>query len=406
MNVDYESDSVAFWKLIKGKTLADLFADKALAKEIFDAAAEGGAPIAFINHQRAVFELNHPGGDLRAALAALAAAEAATDGDKRSIEHTKASVLRKLAFNSAHKIERDKLRTEARRILARLQRSARTPHAITGLAQLDIDELNELLSSPVNDADPTAELDQRALTELIRQIEQTIFGGLQLFPGDEYLLALEARLGEMLDDHPRALRSLQKAFNANPARAFIAVRLARSIEKSGDRPGAISVLERCLAANPGSKECHLALAMLHMLAGDTFSAETIGYHLKRSFSEGDSNFAAQFWWARHEFLYGNNDAALSMFAALRESRMSPQLKRRAAGPVIDPNGTIIRFTGTIASPQPAYCFVRCPELKGDIFVPARSFSDSDWAKAHAGRRVSFSVSFSMRGPEGIDPKML
>jgi tetratricopeptide (TPR) repeat protein len=406
MNIDYESDSVAFGMLIKGKTLADLFADKALAKEIFDSAAEGGAPISFINHQRAVFELNHPGGDMRAALAALATAEAAANGDKRSIEHTKAQVLRRLALDTVHAIERDKLRMEARKIYSRLQRSSRTPHAVTGLAQLDLDELNDLLSCPISDSVAASDLDQRALTELIRQIEQTIYSGLQSFPGDEFLLNLESRLSEMLDDHPGARKSLQKAFDANPARAFIAVRLARTIEKSGDRPQATSILERCLTANPGSKECHLALAMLQMKTGESISPETIGYHLKRSFTEGDSNFSAQFWWARHEFLYGNPDNAISMFAALRDSRISAQIKRRLAGPITDHEGTIIRFTGAIASLQPAYCFVHCDDLKANIFVPARSFSDADWAKAHAGSRVSISVSFSMQGPQGVEPQML
>jgi hypothetical protein len=95
-----------------------------------------------------------------------------------------------------------------------------------------------------------------------------------------------------------------------------------------------------------------------------------------------------------------------MFAALRESRISSQIKRRLAGPITDPEGIIIRFTGAIASLQPAYCFVHSNDLKANIFVPARSFSDAAWAKAHAGSRISISVSFSMQGPQGIDPQML
>jgi tetratricopeptide (TPR) repeat protein len=404
MNVDYESDSEAFAKLIKGKTLADLFADKALAKEIFDAAAEAGASPGFINHQRAVFELHHHGGDLRAAMTALESAEAEPGGDTPAVEHTKAMVLRKLALQSEHRIEKERLRAEARKILGRLQRNARTAHAITTLAQLDIDELRELLSRG-SEQSPVDELDSRVLTELVRTTEQVIYSGLQLHPSDEYLIMLEAQLSALLNDHPKALRSLQEAFEANPARAFVAVRLARSTESAGNMSGAIAVLERCLAANPGSKECHLELALLHMKVGEHLALDAIGHHLKRSFTEGDSNFIAQFWWARHEYLHGDRQAALDRFVGLKSAKSASRL-RRPTGPVLNEEGSIVRYRGTLMAVHPGYSFVRCNDLKADVFVAARAFSETDWAQAHSGAQIVFSVAFSMRGPEGINAQIV
>ena len=402
----YASDDEAFSMLIRGKTLADLFADKGLVREIFAAAGEAGASEVFINHQIAVFELNHPGGDMRAAMAALTVTAEAPDGDTPAIQHTKASVLRRLALETRQPLERTRFRAEARQILTRLARRSYTSHPVTTLAQLDLDELGDLLAEATESIEQAGDLDQRALTECIRRTEQTIFLGLQAYPGDEYLLALEAQLSDLLRDHPRALKSLKSAFESNPARAFVAVRLARSMEKSGDRTGAIGVLERCLVANPSSKECHLELARVLMRTGERPAREAIGHHLKRSFTEGDSNYYAQFWWARHEYLYGDRGAALTMFATLSGVKISPASKRRIAGPVHGDDGKVARYVGTVMSVHGSYCFARCSELGADIFVLSRGFSDVDWPRLRAGARLSFGVAFSMRGAQGTNPVLL
>lgn len=141
MDVDYDSDREAFSKLVRGKTLADLFADKRIVADIFRAALESGTSPSFIDHQRAVFELNHPGGDMRAALAAIRNAAAKSDRSDKSIEHTEAVILRRLALESGHRLEKERYRNDAKSILRRLERSARTPHAVTEHARLLLDEL-------------------------------------------------------------------------------------------------------------------------------------------------------------------------------------------------------------------------------------------------------------------------
>src|SRR5690606_34124797 len=145
--------------------------------------------------------------------------------------------------------------TDALRILRKLERNARTPHAVTEHARLLLDELEEALSEPSSDIQGTGEasrndLSDRALAEQIRVAEQTILVGLQQFPGDQYLLTTESRLGDLLSDYPRALESLRRAFEANPSRGFVAVRLARTLSRMGDVQSASNVLEQCVKANP------------------------------------------------------------------------------------------------------------------------------------------------------------
>ena len=88
------------------------------------------------------------------------------------------------------------------------------PFHTTG--QLLIDEMKEKLQEMAEgDASTSLELQQQSLTELIRQAEQAIFEGLQRFPGDQFLLALESDLGKVLDDHARAVEALKRAFEAS-----------------------------------------------------------------------------------------------------------------------------------------------------------------------------------------------
>src|SRR5690606_9973557 len=141
----------------------------------------------------------------------------------------------------------------------------------------------------------------------------------------------ESRLGDLLSDYPRALESLRRAFEANPSRGFVAVRLARTLSRMGDVQSASNVLEQCVKANPSSKEAHLELAMLLKRESESLHAEKIGFHLKRSFTEGDSNFTAQFWMARHEFLFGDRQVGMDAFQRLRASRVPFSLKRGLQG---------------------------------------------------------------------------
>ena len=51
------------------------------------------------------------------------------------------------------------------------------------------------------------------------------------------------------------------------------------------------VLEKCLQINPSSKLAHLELGRIFIGCGENEAAIE---HLKRSFTEGDNNFEAQF----------------------------------------------------------------------------------------------------------------
>lgn len=403
MDTDYESDSTAFYQLVRGRTLAELFADKAIVKQIFDAALKSGAPEEYIFHQNAVFETHHPNGSMQIALNAIGRAEALTSGKDRAIEHTKATVLRHLALESDHPLERDKHRANAKLILKRQQPSARQSHAFSTFGRILLDELRDRMSEGNMSG---SELEDRSLSDVIRQIEECIFGGLQRFPGDEHLLSLDSDLARLLQDEPRALMSLEAAASANPGRPFIAVRLANTYEKLNRIDDAFEILRTCLQINPSNKECHLELAHLFMKIGEFQNRAEIQHHLKRSFTDGDTNFDAQFWHARHELLHGNKDLGLRLFKILSGVRTESRYKNQLRGPILDQNGSPAIFSGYVKSKEHSYCFVASAELSFDIYIHSHDFLLGAWDQLRDGTRIKFGVSFSMRGPAGVRGSLL
>ena len=331
MNVDFQSDQVAFANLISGRELTELFDDRVLVDRIFQAASNATANVAHVEHQRAVFEINHPAGDIYRALDALKRAEADAGHRKNAIRHTRAQALRKLALESNSAIERDKMRSEAKSIVRRLLRYDKSPHPYHTLGRILLDELREDIEALATIDGSEEDRKQRQVGGLIGKIESVLGEGLQKFPGHSYLLDLESKFASTVDDAPRARRALERALQANPGNGFISTQLARLLRRRGDREAAKGVLERCLEMNPTNREAHLWLGRLLSDEDGGEQRDLVRHHLRRSFAPGDANYDAQFWYARHEFLYGDAEQARQTFGALRNANVPARTEKCSAG---------------------------------------------------------------------------
>ena len=350
MNVDYQSDNVAFEHLIRGRDLADLFDDRIFVDRIFRAASEAAANKSHIAHQRAVFELNHPSGNARMALDALQLAENESDSSRgrASIRHTRALALRKLALGVENRLQKDKFRGEAKEILRRLIRrgrpSAHSPHA---LCLVLLDDLKDRLEAVAYAHNSDFEILERKIGLLIRETEKVIQQGLQNFPADRYLLSSESEMARLLDDAPRATQVLERALEANPGDGFISLRVARLYRNRGDVDDAKRILVQCLECNPTDRGVHVELAQFLRKEDEYRHRDEIRSHLRRGFTPGDTNYDAQFWYARHEFLYGDISLSNDTFSTLGRANISPEIRQNPRVMVVDLDGAPIRFPGNV-----------------------------------------------------------
>src|SRR5260221_1996548 len=170
--------------------------------------------------------------------------------------------------------------------------------------------------------------------------------GLQKFPLNSHLLTLEADYHNVADKFSLAETALQKAFAANPRQDWVAIRLAKTLERHGKSDQAKDVLTRCLQVNPTSKRAHFELAAWyasHASAEDGLILD----HLRRSFTTGDKNFEAKFLYARKAFLMGNTGEASQIFADLWNAEISPQLRQQVREMITDEAGRDKVFIGEV-----------------------------------------------------------
>jgi tetratricopeptide (TPR) repeat protein len=397
MNVDYESDHIAFAELIRGRDLAELFADRGYADRVFVAALEARASIAHIEHQRAIFELNHHAGSVVAAQEAIQRAIADVDTPSDALLHTKAMVLRKLALESGSAIERDRRRAEAQEILRKQIRRGNNPHAFHTEGEILLDQL----SDRVRGIGQEERVSDQVVSSLISEVEEVVESGLQRFPMEPYLHQLEARLANFLSDTPRAVNALEAAFASSPGKGYAAVRLSEVYFRQGSSDRAQEVLMKCLEENPTSRPAHLQLAKCLIRLDSEGNREAISRHLRSSFTDGDSNYEAQYWFARHEFLFGRREVGLEGFRKLSKAKVSPEARNLVAGQIRNANGELVVFEGTIVGVQEFYCFVRVPDINTDVFVHSMEFGVEQWQHVRRYERVKLSVGFSFRGPAGF-----
>ena len=402
MNVDFESDNRAFEQLLKGRDIANLFSQKAYGDMIFDAAHEAKASMTHVEHQRAIFELNHPGGRASTALAAIRAASA--DSDSPTIAHTKAMVLRQLAKDARTNLERDKLRTEAKSVLERFIDNQHSSYFHHLMGELLLDELqDEPLPEDGVEADKPA---IRRTTDLLKKTEKMLSEGMQKHPDDTYLRDLEAKLAEFLNDSPRALAALESSFKISPESGFIAVRLSRALKRRGDVQKAKEVLEESIGKNSTNRLTKYLLARTLMEEDEVGNEEKIRSYLRSSFTDGDSNYKAQFWYARQESLFGDADKGKKIFDSLQKANLSPDTKNKIRGVVLNRNKAPIGFRGTVVSTRESYCFVKLEDNQTNVFVHYSNFVDEyAWGQVKIRDNIILNMGFNFKGAAGINAKL-
>lgn len=403
LNTDYDSDNRAATSLLKGKLLASEFADKLLVDRIYDAAMQAGIDRAFVLQQRAIFELNHPGGTTKAAMEYVDDAIKSNSNPSPSLFHTKALVFKSLGKEEgASQALRDRYFEEA---LTLLKHHGGLKHNYTAGSICEIllfqtkrriAELGPGVGQKLED-----EAALRKLSDLERALEESF----QRFPGDVFLISLRAELHTSLSDQPKAIALLQRTHDANPSNELVALRLARQFVKQGSMEKAILILRKSSGLNPSSKNLSFELAQILIASGESDYIVEIGALLRRSFTEGDAHFEAQFWHARHEFLYGDRDRAIRIYQQFAK-RTHPYIdvaKRREA--VKNQDGTFKLYDGSITHVQGDFAFLRVAGLSSDIYLHRTELDDNAWEGLRVGDRIKFRLAFSFRGPAAIFAKV-
>jgi tetratricopeptide (TPR) repeat protein len=390
LDIDYNSDRVAFRGMTNAKELMALFRDNEMIRAIYKAAKDRAADDAKVLQQEAIFEMNAAGGSLEKATELLQMAHKRMPWSK-SITHSLSELSLRKAERTSNTLEKTKYR-QASRALAEgiVSDDAITPHPFHTLIKIGLDELSELMNQE----------DQPAIERKISEVERIIARALQLFPDSSYLRDAEAVFNELIDRYPQALESLRKAFFRNKRSPYIALRLAKMYEHMGQKEKSIEVLKECLEANPSDKDINFRLAMILLGMAEAGESE-IKHHLSRSFTKGDSRYHAQFWYARALYLEGGFEDADEIFRNLRESNIDIRLKREPRGRY-QKEGKEQIFNGSIKIIEASYGFIKRDGYGDKIFVYRYHNHKCNWENLKSEMRVTFELAFNYRGPIAIN----
>ena len=387
INVDYSSDRATFSRMIKGRSIKNIFPNPELGRLFYDRVEKAVPRDSFVCHQRAVFEMVHSGGSL--VLAERAAARAyELNRNSRSIRHTQAEIARRRGNETDDPLRKISLRRVAREKLGH-DRSESSEYDHYTYLQLAIDELKEL-SASFNIGDDKKP--PKAFFNAVKDVELALQRGLQRFPENPQLLAAEATFRDHLNQAERAQQALERAFRSNPRQDWLAIRLARKFQAADDLSGAKRVLMTCLRENPASKLAHMELGRILIASGNGAMAIE---HLKRGFTEGDNNHEAQFLYARGLFLLDRFAEAKKLFGTINDR--APGKFRKFAGWEVKQDGELVRYDCSVERKEEGYAFLRLPEIPMDVFASRASSDAADWRALHRGVRGTCGLAFNRRG---------
>ncbi len=398
MNISYNSDREAYRQLIKGKKLIGLFPDHQTAIQIFNILKDKMSEDPYFYQQKGIYEMNRPNGSFEKANEFLNIARDLDKNDK-SIVHSLAELNRFRAEVTPVSYKKVQYREKARKYLALLMDNFTSRKiALNTLIKIYIDELKEIL---INKSVSAAELE-----EIITKIESSIEDGLKEFPDESFLLTTEHDFHKLLENEDKAINALEKAFRANTRLSFIANRLSKFYYKNGDLEKAINIIMEAIEVKPNEKNLHYNLSLLLKEKDDT-DINVLIYHFKHSFTKGDRNFSAQFWYARFCFESADSDLfdeSKDVFKNLRNAPIRYAIRHIIQDKIMENKRPKI-FTGKIISKQETYGSIKRDGFGDTVFMHENNSKEIIWSKLYSTIIVTFEIGFDFGGPTALNIKI-
>lgn len=394
IDIDYRSDWFAFLDIVNARNLNEIFNDPQRITNIYNLANEINNDDPKLIQQMGIFQMISDSGSLYKSHEYLKLALEIDPKDLR-ILHSLAELALKRGEFAQSDLEKKQFLEESRKLcLQILKQSKEHSFSYHTLLKIDLHNFREALSKD----------SEKSVEQNIKSFEKTLAKAKQIVPNEPFILELEAKFKELIDEKPNAIEILKKAYSLNDASPFIAIRYAKLLDSSGNTSEAITCLKNTLKLNPSDKNISYLIANYHEKLNPT-DHEDITHYYRRSFTKNDTNYNAHFRYARALYLKGEKDDAGAIFEELSKVRLSPRVKNNAAGVIVNPKNEILEFTGNIVSLESNYAFVKVDKLGEDIFM----FGDrkiSQWIDFRVNSKLKFNIAFNYKGPTIINPKLM
>lgn len=398
LNIAYSSDKTSFRSMIRAKTLHELFATYEDVKSIYEHALECIGDDPYLLQQMAIYERIRDNGNLQLSIELLLKAKDLARFDY-TILHTIATIYRELANRTTDIYKKNKFRNEAKSFLKQVITKQGTVSSYISASQIEVslDILEDLLS----DQDSLQSTQQ----EIIRNTQKELSDHQRKYPTDSYTNGLELRLSILLNDQIAAIKTMEKSFDEQNMEPFLAIRLAKYYQDNDQSDKAIRVLKLALERHRNNQQLYFHYAELTRLNGKHNGDELV-YYYYRSFTPNDSNYYAQFWYARYKFMSHEskeNQEANNIFDNLRKASLSFDERVKIRDYEVNENGGLKNFTGTIIKKRQGFGFIEIDGFGFKVFFPDNFLSENRLRDSITeGERVKLNIGYSFKGPIGCN----
>lgn len=391
LNISFQSDKDSYRLLIKAKSLQEIFADHNDIVAIYKQAQDVFGDDPYLLQQMANYERIRANGSLDTSLKLLEQAKDNAPFDS-SILHSLAICWRDLSETYSDSIEKSKALNEAKGYLQQIvSRWGESPLVSSTSIELSILNLKNLLEQ--------TQVSEKLINDSIRHVQQEITNNKRKYPSDGSTSTLEVRLAELLNDNEAAHRAMERAFEENDRDPYLAIRLSAIYINSERTEEAKRLLESALERRRAHHNLNFHYAELLRTYTDSATEELI-YYYRRAFTPGDSNYQAQFWFARYSFSslkQGDSEYARQVFENIRKGKVSFEERHK----IRDVDGSLEipkTYHGEIIRKREGYGFISVDGSGSEIFVHSNNVVDDLWTAMKEGDRVTFNLAYSFSGP--------
>lgn len=386
LNPTYNSDRVAFKRLVNGRNLLETFTDHQMIIQIFDAAAAVSGEDADLLQQKSIYEMNRPNGDLDVAESLINKAISLSTRT-RALLHTQAELFVRRAEATTQRLARKDFFKRAIALCESLKGFKDNAYAYYTLTKIRTLQLKDELGSVSPDDDQ--------IHSLTRMAEKVLQEGISKHPNNPHLRVAESTLANVLADHSRAIGALEKSFELNPSGSLIALRLADSYARKGNGTHAAEILKTALAAKTSDLRLHAQYAKI-LIDFELGTDDEIIYHLRKGFGSNDNNLESRMLLGRQLFISGKLEESEAVFNELRTHFMPFKIRERLQYQLKE------LYRGDIKYFEATYIVIRRNGDSAKIFCDRNKIKRRVWDTLRRGCRVKFNVAFCMNGPRAYN----
>ena len=413
LNISYTVDEICFKQLLKSRHMLEIFNGSNDALDVYNFALDVIPDNAYLHQHMALYlngsskikarkgkHFTHPFNEI---LELLLMAEELAPHDG-SIPHSLFIVYKDNVDYVESDIRKEANIREAISYINKMVKIRGKEDSYSASARIDLN-LHTLSYDLKNDDDPTKPYIQKQIAEC----QKLINSYKSRFPEDSYFNELDKRFKRILNDHDGYVKAAQASYDQGHRTPDRAMTLARILSDDGDLNGAIKILKEAIGDNRSNKKLYFQYAELLRKTDKEVQSHILAFNYKRGFNPNDTNYIAQFWFARFAFLSHDKkevDKAIETFSNLKFAEEGSKAKT-VIRDIDMGNDSYISYRGSISKTIYEYGFLNLDNKDLSIYFKKDDMLDKDiWSLLEVGQRLEYNMGYNFFGPTAVNIKVI